>query len=260
MKYQEILYENYLKTNRCVSMRKVGSWVEKLFNVLYPVSKDLTFQSKEEFESFLNDLEAELIEILSCSLDIFEYNVSNIVREFFDQLPEIKSVLDSDVDAICEGDPAAQSVEEVVRCYPGIQAIAAYRIAHFLFKKDVPIIPRMITECAHSKTGIDIHPGAEIDHHFFIDHGTGIVIGATAKIGKHVKIYQGVTLGGLSVRKEDAGEKRHPTIEDRVVLYAGATILGGDTVIGENTIIGGNTFITKSIAANSKVYFNRTKN
>lgn len=241
-------------------MRKVGSWVEKLFNVLYPVSKDLTFQSKEEFESFLNDLEAELIEILSCSLDIFEYNVSNIVREFFDQLPEIKSVLDSDVDAICEGDPAAQSVEEVVRCYPGIQAIAAYRIAHFLFKKDVPIIPRMITECAHSKTGIDIHPGAEIDHHFFIDHGTGIVIGATAKIGKHVKIYQGVTLGGLSVRKEDAGEKRHPTIEDRVVLYAGATILGGDTVIGENTIIGGNTFITKSIAANSKVYFNRTKN
>lgn len=260
MKYRKTLYENYLNTNRCVSMKKVGTWVENMFNILYPISNDMTFNNEREFEAFLIGLEAELTEILSCSLNVIEHDVEGKVRAFFDELPEIKKTLDTDVSAICEGDPAAQSIEEVVRCYPGIQAIAAYRIAHFLFDKGVPIIPRMITECAHSKTGIDIHPGAVIDKHFFIDHGTGIVIGATAKIGKYVKIYQGVTLGGLSVRKEDAGEKRHPSIEDHVVIYAGATILGGDTIIGKNSIIGGNTFITKSVAPNSKIYSNATNN
>lgn len=260
MKYRDILYENYLKTDRCVSMRKVGSWVDHIFNLLYPVSNDFVFESRAAFDSFLVELEAELTEILSCSLNVLQHDVSGIVDSFFNELPSIKEVLDKDVSAICEGDPAAQSTEEVVRCYPGIQAISAYRIAHFLHQRKVPIIPRMITECAHNKTGIDIHPGAEIDAHFFIDHGTGVVIGATSKIGKHVKVYQGVTLGGLSVRKADAGEKRHPSIEDGVVIYAGATILGGDTVIGENTIIGGNTFITKSVSANSKVYSNPTNN
>lgn len=260
MEYRKMLYENYLKTSRCVSMRKVGIWVENMFNILYPISNDMTFKNESEFDAFLIGLEAELTEILSCSLNAMKHDVDGIVRAFFEDLPAIKEVLDTDVNAIFLGDPAAQSIEEVVRCYPGIQAIAAYRVAHFLLKKDVPTIPRMITECAHSKTGIDIHPGAEIDKHFFIDHGTGIVIGATAKIGKQVKIYQGVTLGGLSVRKADAGEKRHPSIEDKVVIYAGATILGGDTIIGKNSIIGGNTFITKSVEANSKIYSNATNN
>lgn len=258
--YREFLYDNYLNTDRCVSMRKVGGWVKNVFAICYPVSNDLTFSGKEDFEKFMDELEAELIEILSCSLNVLEHDVQGIVRSFFDELPNIKKVLDTDVRAICDGDPAAQSIEEVVRCYPGIQAIAAYRFAHFLYKKGVPIIPRMMTECAHSNTGIDIHPGAEIGEHFFIDHGTGIVIGATARIGEHVKIYQGVTLGGLSVRKEDADAKRHPTIEDGVVIYAGATILGGETVIGKSALIGGNTFITSSVEPYTKVYHNPSNN
>lgn len=252
--YRESLYQNYLKTERCVSMHKVGAWVNNVFSICYPVSNDLTFSDEKSFDSFMEGLELELIEILSCSLNALEQDVKGIVRGFFDELPTIKEILDTDVEAICEGDPAAISAEEVVRCYPGIQAIAAYRFAHFLHRKNVPMIPRMITECAHSKTGIDIHPAAQIGHHFFIDHGTGIVIGATARIGEYVKIYQGVTLGGLSVRKEDAEVKRHPTIEDKVVIYAGATILGGDTTIGKGSIIGGNTFITKSVLPATKVY------
>lgn len=254
--YRDFLYDNYLNTSRCVSMRKVGGWTKKLLGVCFPVSNDLTFDGPDNFELFMDSLEAELIEILSCSLNVFEHDVNGIVRSFFDELPEIKRKLDTDVQAICEGDPAAQSVEEVVRSYPGIKAVAAYRFAHFLFRQKVPIIPRMITECAHSNTGIDIHPGAQIGEHFFVDHGTGIVIGATAVIREHVKIYQGVTLGALSVRKKDADEKRHPTIESGVVIYAGATILGGDTVIGKNAVIGGNTFITRSVEKDTKVYHN----
>ena len=258
--YRENLYKNYLETDRCVSMEKVNKWVRKVFLICYPVSNDLTFSNETSFDGFMDELEGELLEILSCSLNVLDHDVNKIVRAFFDELPKIKETLDTDVKAICEGDPAAQSVEEVVRCYPGIRAIGAYRFAHCLYRQDVPIIPRMITECAHGSTGIDIHPGAQIGDHFFIDHGTGVVIGETAKIGTNVKIYQGVTLGGLSVRKIDADEKRHPTIEDNVVIYAGATILGGETVIGENTIIGGNTFITKSVNPSTKIYHNPSHN
>ena len=153
------------------------------------------------------------------------------------------------------GDPAAKSHAEVIRTYPGFFAIVAYRIAHELESLSVGIIPRIITEYAHSQTGIDIHPGAEIGRYFCIDHGTGVVIGETCNIGDYVKIYQGVTLGALSVAKEDADKKRHPTLEDRVVIYAGATILGGETVIGENSVVGGNVWLTKSIKPNSKVYY-----
>jgi serine O-acetyltransferase len=143
----------------------------------------------------------------------------------------------------------------VIRTYPGFYAIAAHRIAHCLLLNGVNLIPRIISEHAHRQTGIDIHPGAIIGDHFCIDHGTGIVIGETTTIGNHVKIYQGVTLGGLSVKKEDAEKKRHPTIENHVVIYAGASILGGDTVIGEGSIIGGNVWLTKSVPKNSKVYY-----
>ncbi len=162
-----------------------------------------------------------------------------------------------DVQAGYDGDPAAQSKEEVIFSYPGLFAIFVYRIAHELYIRQVPFIPRIMTEYAHAKTGIDINSGAQIGESFFIDHGTGIVIGETTIIGDHVKLYQGVTLGGLSTRggQKLSGKKRHPTIENNVTVYAGATILGGETVIGENSVVGGNTFITGSIPANSKSKF-----
>ncbi len=157
--------------------------------------------------------------------------------------------------AIYIGDPAAKYISEVIRSYPGFYATAAYRIAHELHSLGIEDIPRIITEHAHSQTGIDIHPGARIGRHFCIDHGTGLVVGETAEIGDHVKLYQGVTLGALSVHKEDANLKRHPVIEDHVVIYAGATILGGQTVIGHHSIIGGNVWITRSVPPHAKVYY-----
>ncbi len=180
-----------------------------------------------------------------------------VCSEFFEQLPRIQKLLLKDVQAGYDGDPAAQSKEEVIFSYPGLFAIFVYRIAHELYIRQVPFIPRIMTEYAHAKTGIDINSGAQIGESFFIDHGTGIVIGETTIIGDHVKLYQGVTLGGLSTRggQKLSGKKRHPTIENNVTIYAGATILGGETVIGENSVVGGNTFITSSIPANSKVSF-----
>ena len=180
-----------------------------------------------------------------------------VCSEFFEQLPRIQKLLLKDVQAGYDGDPAAQSKEEVIFSFPGLFAIFVYRIAHELYIRQVPFIPRIMTEYAHAKTGIDINSGAQIGESFFIDHGTGIVIGETTIIGDHVKLYQGVTLGGLSTRggQKLSGKKRHPTIENNVTIYAGATILGGETVIGENSVVGGNTFITGSIPANSKVSF-----
>ena len=178
-----------------------------------------------------------------------------ICEEFFTRLPEVQQKLLKDVQAGFDGDPAAKTKEEVIFSYPGLFAIYVYRLAHILYLDQVPYIPRIMTEYAHGKTGIDINPGAEIGDYFFIDHGTGVVIGETTKIGKNVKLYQGVTLGALSTRQGQqlADVKRHPTIEDHVTIYANSTVLGGETVIGENTIIGGNTFITTSIPANTKV-------
>jgi len=174
---------------------------------------------------------------------------------FLQQIPEIYNLLQKDADAILAGDPAAVSRTEVIRTYPGFRAIAVYRMAHAFQDLGVPLIPRILTEHVHSRTGIDIHPSANIGERFCIDHGTGVVIGETVDIGDNVKIYQGVTLGALSVRKEFAKTKRHPTIQDNVVIYAGATILGGETVIGEGSIIGGNVWVTKSVPPLSRVYY-----
>jgi serine O-acetyltransferase len=175
-----------------------------------------------------------------------------------ESLPEIRELLLEDVQAAFDGDPAAQYVDEIVLSYPCIEAIATYRLAHMLYEINVPIIPRIMAERAHSRTGIDIHPGAKIGARFFIDHGTGVVIGETTVIGKNVKIYQGVTLGALSPFDKDGkplkGEKRHPDIEDDVIIYANATILGGKTKIGKGAIIGGNTWITKSVPAGAFIY------
>lgn len=178
-----------------------------------------------------------------------------VADSFIAQLETIENAIKMDVEAIFKGDPAAKSKEEIVRSYPGFYAISAYRIAHRLHQLGVQVIPRIITELAHHKTGIDIHPAAKIDHSFCIDHGTGVVIGETSIIGHNVKLYQGVTLGALSVNKEDANNKRHPTIEPHVIVYANATVLGGDTVIGHHTIIGGNAWITKSVEPHSMVYY-----
>ncbi len=177
-----------------------------------------------------------------------------VVDDFFRELPEIRRMVATDVGAAYRGDPAAKSIEEVVVAYPGVEAIAVHRLAHYFWVRQVPLIPRMMSERMHGLTGIDIHPGASIGESFFIDHGTGVVIGETTVIGMDVKIYQGVTLGALSVRKEEADQKRHPTLEDGVTVYAGATILGGATVIGRNSVIGGNVWLTESVPPESLVY------
>lgn len=179
----------------------------------------------------------------------------NTALSLIEEIPEIRRKINLDAKAAMDGDPAAKSVEEVILSYPGLEAILVHRIAHFLCVNGVPIIPRIMSEYIHGKTGIDIHPSAEIGESFFIDHGTGLVIGETTIIGNNVKVYQGVTLGALSVKKEMADKKRHPTIEDRVTVYPGATILGGDTIIGAGSVIGGNVWVTKSVPPNSTVRY-----
>ncbi len=177
---------------------------------------------------------------------------------FLEKLPELRHILALDVQAAYDGDPACKSLDEVIFCYPGLEAVTIYRLAHVLHELGVPLIPRMMTEWAHGRTGIDIHPGAKIGRYFFIDHGTGVVIGETTEIGDHVKIYQGVTLGALSFPPDAEGKlvrgrKRHPTLEDRVVIYANATLLGGETIVGHDSVIGSNVWLTHSVAPHTTV-------
>jgi serine O-acetyltransferase len=183
---------------------------------------------------------------------------------FLEQIPKVRAVLATDVQAAYDGDPACKSLDEVIFCYPGLEAITVYRLAHVLYELDIPFIPRMMTEWAHGRTGIDIHPGAKIDTHFFIDHGTGVVIGETTEIGQHVKLYQGVTLGALSFKTDGEGQlvrgtKRHPTLEDGVVVYANATILGGETVVGHDAVVGSSVWLTQSVAPNTTVVLEKPK-
>ncbi|MBQ8559031.1 MAG: serine acetyltransferase [Tyzzerella sp.] len=187
--------------------------------------------------------------------EVLKDRAEELTIAFIQQIPKVQELLMKDVEAQLAGDPAANSKDEVILAYPGLYTIFVYRYAHILYQLEVPMLPRIMSEYAHGKTGIDINPGATIGEYFFIDHGTGIVIGETAVIGNGVKIYQGVTLGALSTRKGQAlsGVKRHPTIEDDVIIYANATILGGDTVVGRNATVAGNTFVTESIPADAKV-------
>ncbi|HMJ04685.1 MAG TPA: serine O-acetyltransferase EpsC, partial [Chthoniobacterales bacterium] len=189
-----------------------------------------------------------------------EADADLILASFFSQLAHIRVMLWADIDAAYEGDPAAISYEEIILAYPTIEAIAIQRMAHLLYQKDLPLIPRMMTEWAHGRTGIDIHPGAQIGSHFFIDHGTGVVVGETCVIGAHVKLYHGVTLGARSFQKDDSGHirkggKRHPNVEDHVTIYPNSTVLGGETVIGARSTIGGNVFLTQSVPSDSLVYY-----
>lgn len=189
--------------------------------------------------------------------EVINEKVYDITFSFINKIPEIREKLESDIESFYEGDPAAYSKAEILLAYPGLMAISIYRMAHELYLLKVPMMPRIMTEFGHSQTGIDIHPGATIGRHFFIDHGTGIVIGETTVIGEYVKIYQGVTLGGLSTKGGQAmkGSKRHPTIGNNVTIYSGASILGGDTVIEDDVVIGGNAFVTKSVSKGSRVVF-----
>lgn len=182
-----------------------------------------------------------------------------VVLRLFKALPELRRVLNTDVVAAFDGDPAASSVEEIVFSYPAIEAITAHRVAHVLYQEQVPMIPRIIAEYAHSRTGIDLHPGASIGEAFFLDHGTGTVVGETSRIGNNVKLYQGVTLGALSTRRRECEQdgfhkRRHPTLEDNVTIYAGATILGGDTIVGAGSVIGGNVWLVSSVPPGSKIF------
>jgi serine O-acetyltransferase len=221
--------------------------VKKLFKTLFPFTGDITAPFTDTGHKTVRDL---LVLIFSGLTD----DPVDLTDRLMGRMPEIKTILLKDASFMFESDPAARSLEEVIAIYPGFFAIYCYRIAHELERMSVPLLPRMITEYAHKITGIDIHPGAVIGTPFSIDHGTGIVIGETTSIGNHVKVYQGVTLGALSVDKSKASRKRHPTIEDNVILYAGCTILGGNTVVGHHSIIGGNVWLTESVAPFCVVY------
>lgn len=244
--------------------------VDNLIRVIYPgYFRDKSYKiynPKNSFAVNIEDAFYHLNKQVTLALDFCtkrgtmteedrEIESYRICKIFFEKIPTIREYIETDLKAAYDGDPAAGCFDEIILAYPGLRAITVYRIAHELYKLMVPVLPRLMTEYAHSETGIDIHPGAEIGKFFFIDHGTGIVIGETSIIGTNVKIYQGVTIGALSTRggQKLSGKKRHPTICDNVTIYANASILGGDTVIGENTVIGGNAFITTSIDANTRV-------
>ena len=232
---------------------RVAEWIRSLMDTLFPQAAEQTPATARDVRDALDASAAELRSLLRPLEDEID-DPAEIAAAFFRSLPEIHRQLMIDATAIERGDPAAESVDEVVLAYPGFLAIAVYRIAHRFSELGVPLLPRVLTEWAHEKTGIDIHPGATLGHPVIIDHGTGIVIGETAEIGNNVKLYQGVTLGALSVNKSLASTKRHPTIENDVVIYANATILGGETVIGRGSVIGGNVWITASVPPNSIVY------
>jgi serine O-acetyltransferase len=202
----------------------------------------------------LGKLEIKLEGLMTSIKDKLKHDPGVTTRTFLEKLPEIHKRLMLDAEAFMKFDPAAESVEEIILSYPGFFSIAVYRLSHELRLMKVPVLPRLISEYAHGKTGVDIHPGATIGNSFFIDHGTGTVIGETAVIGDNVKIYQGVTLGALFVQKSLAKKKRHPTIEDNVIIYAGCTILGGETRIGHDSVIGGNVWLTESVQPHSIVY------
>jgi len=249
------LYQAHREAPHIPSPSLVCNWLNHLLELLFPEFSDHRYQNLREFEHHFQSTQLELVQILDLLDDDLSEDAETLEQRFSAQLSQVRELLIKDAQAILKGDPAASNFTEVIRTYPGFYAIAVYRLAHEFIKLNIPLIPRVLTEHAHGKTGIDIHPAARIGEHFCIDHGTGVVIGETVEIGNHVKLYQGVTLGALSVKKEMAQTKRHPTIQDRVVIYANATILGGETVIGHDSIIGGSVWLTKSVAPHCRIYY-----
>ncbi len=245
--------------------------IDKLLRILYPgYHMDRTYKTyniRTTIATVAEDVAYRLCKQVALALRFDENYVykseeevqeraQEVTVQFMAALPRIREYLDTDIHALFDGDPASQSPDEIIICYPGLYAITVYRLAHEFYEMNVPIIPRIMTEHAHSLTGIDINPGATIGKYFFIDHGTGIVVGETTIIGDHVKLYQGVTLGALSLKEGRSlmDVRRHPTIEDNVTIYSNASILGGETIIGHDSIVGGNVFLTRSIPAGTKVY------
>jgi serine O-acetyltransferase len=259
--YCEVGGINHVDSGNLPSKRAIAVLCEDLLQVLFPgfftedalSSQDLELLTHERVAGMRERLNVEVrrsLRLADGKGDNHREEAMKLVCDFMVRLPEVRALLQMDVQAAFDGDPAARSFEEIILAYPGLEAIAVQRSAHLLYKAGVPLLPRMMTEWAHSRTGIDIHPGADIGSHFFIDHGTGVVIGETCQIGSHVKLYQGVGLvaKSLAAGQALAGKKRHPTLEDYVTIYAGATIVGGDTVIGARSIIGANVFLMESVS------------
>ncbi|KAA0993720.1 serine O-acetyltransferase EpsC [Dyadobacter aurulentus] len=244
--------ENY--RYKLPSRQDAGKFIQNLINFLFPISQDCQNCPSKDLAMKYADLRNDLDYMLKPLLPQIEKDKDEILDEIFGGIPDIYEMLLADAKSITDNDPASVSLEEVISVYPGFMAIATYRFAHLFAQCGIPLLPRMLTEFAHSQTGIDIHPNAVIGSSFFIDHGTGVVIGETTHIGNNVKLYQGVTLGATHVSKSLASRKRHPTIEDNVVVYANATILGGETVIGHDSIIGGNAWLVRSVPPFSQVY------
>ena len=268
LSYQEVGGINRIDSANLPSRPGIASICEDLLQILFPgfleteaiESENLDKDTSELVETIFFSLNKEINRSLRLLGDDESQSKdsSKLASNFLSELPNIRSLLRTDVEAAYEGDPAAQSFEEIILAYPSLEAIAVQRMAHVLYNFGIPLIPRMMTEWVHSKTGIDIHPGATIGSHFFIDHGTGVVIGETCEIGSHVKLYHGVTLGARSFQKDNEGNpikgiKRHPNVEHYVVIYPGATILGGETVIDARSTIGANAFIMNSIDEDSLV-------
>ena len=249
------LYEAHQQAHRIPSPALICDWLDGLLQLLFPELADRRYRNEREFAQQFDTYRLKLFTILDTMQEELSGPAGGLEQLFLEELPRLHGLIRQDAEAILRGDPAAVSLTEVIRTYPGFYAIAVYRLAHVFYELGVPLVPRVLTENAHGRTGIDIHPGARIGERFCIDHGTGVVVGETVEIGHDVKLYQGVTLGALSVKKEMAKLKRHPTIEDRVIIYAGATILGGETVIGHDSIIGGNTWIVRSVPAFSRICY-----
>lgn len=252
--FYQYIFDKQQKREPVPSNEEIAAWALRVISLLYPEHAKGAFSSVDQIEMEFANLCVNLVKMLDATRACVDCDNELNAEKFFSGIPRLYAILNTDINAILNGDPAARSEFEVIRAYPGFHAISFYRIAHALHLLDIPFLPRILTEFAHSKTGIDIHPAAEIGDHLYIDHGTGIVIGETCIIGKNVKLYQGVTLGAMSVEKSMANNKRHPTVEDHVVIYSGATILGGNTVIGHHSLIGGNVWLTKSVPPYSTVY------
>ncbi|MDE6656407.1 MAG: hypothetical protein K2J85_05385 [Anaeroplasmataceae bacterium] len=253
-----ILYKkSNLNEMKMLKKEVVEDFIHSAWGVLFPGYSDEILDKETYFELKINALKKDLTLLIHSIEQLLNIKLETkkLVELFVEELPKIDELLSMDLDAIFDGDPASNSKTEIILCYPGFYAIFMYRVAHVLASLDIPLLPRVLSEEAHSRTGIDIHPCASIGHHFFIDHGTGIVIGETTIIGNYVKIYQGVTLGALSLKdgQKLKGSKRHPTILDHVTIYSEASIFGGETVIGPNVTIGSNAFITSSVPENSVI-------
>lgn len=282
--YDDLGTMNHLDHCPLPSYDEIVAVIEELMEVLYPGYRKREGLHRANITYFVGDIIDRLHDRLTQQIgralrheavragvvggceSVEDYEALGQAKTmlFLDRLPELRHKLATDVQAAYDGDPACKGADEVIFCYPGLEAITVYRLAHQLYELDIPFIPRMMAEWAHCRTGIDIHPGATIGPYFFIDHGTGVVIGETCEIGEHVKLYQGVTLGALSFAKDADGklvrdQKRHPTIEDRVVVYANATILGGETTIGHDAVIGSSVWITRSVDPHSTVLLEKPR-